>query len=125
LIAAIPAFIGAMAAGFTVMIRALTGEPATAAVVCDLYDEHGESVAVSRSLFQTAHALGDEQRFESPHFIEIADDNDRTTIVTHGLPFHRKIGPRMVDTLLVSLEFESVRRSTVEFAKLVRRRFRS
>lgn len=30
----------------------------------------------------------------------------------------------MVDTLLVSLEFESVRRSTVEFARLVRRRFR-
>ncbi|HVJ67052.1 MAG TPA: hypothetical protein VM510_03650 [Caulifigura sp.] len=61
-----------------------------------------ESVAVSRSLFQTAHALGDEPRFESPHFIEIADDIDRTTIVTHGLTFHRKIGPRMVDTLLVT-----------------------
>ena len=30
----------------------------------------------------------------------------------------------MVDTLLVSLEFESVRRSTVEFAKLVGKRFR-
>jgi hypothetical protein len=30
----------------------------------------------------------------------------------------------MVDTLLVSLEFESVRRSAVEFTKLVRRRFR-
>jgi hypothetical protein len=30
----------------------------------------------------------------------------------------------MVDTLLVSLELESVRRSTVEFAKLVSRRFR-
>jgi len=30
----------------------------------------------------------------------------------------------MVDTLLVSLEFESVRRSTVEFGKLVGRRFR-
>lgn len=30
----------------------------------------------------------------------------------------------MVDTLLVSLELESVRRSTVEFAKLVRRRRR-
>lgn len=28
----------------------------------------------------------------------------------------------MIDTLLVSLEFESVRRSTAEFAKLVRRR---
>jgi len=30
----------------------------------------------------------------------------------------------MVDTLLVSLEFESVRRSSVEFAKLVRRQLR-
>lgn len=30
----------------------------------------------------------------------------------------------MVDTLLVSLEFESVRRSTVEFTRLVRHRFR-
>jgi len=30
----------------------------------------------------------------------------------------------MVDTLLVSLEFESVRRSAVEFTKLVTRRFR-
>jgi hypothetical protein len=30
----------------------------------------------------------------------------------------------MVDTLLVSLELESVRRSTVEFAKLVRGRLR-
>jgi hypothetical protein len=30
----------------------------------------------------------------------------------------------MVDTLLVSLEFESVRRSAVEFAKLVRRQRR-
>jgi hypothetical protein len=29
----------------------------------------------------------------------------------------------MVDTLLVSLEVESVRRSTVEFTKLVTRRF--
>jgi peptide subunit release factor 1 (eRF1) len=30
----------------------------------------------------------------------------------------------MMDTLLVSLELESVRRSTVEFAKLLTRRFR-
>lgn len=39
----------------------------------------------------------------------------RGAVVT-TLPF------AMVDTLLVSLEFESVRRSTVEFARLVRRR---
>ena len=41
----------------------------------------------------------------------------RGAVVT-TLPF------AMVDTLLVSLEFESVRRSTVEFAKLVGRRLR-
>lgn len=41
----------------------------------------------------------------------------RGAVVT-TLPF------AMVDTLLVSLEFESVRRSTVEFARLVRRRSR-
>jgi len=42
----------------------------------------------------------------------------RGAVVT-TLPF------AMVDTLLVSLEFESVRRSTVEFSKLVTRRFRA
>lgn len=41
----------------------------------------------------------------------------RGAVVT-TLPF------AMVDTLLVSLEFESVRRSTAEFSKLVSRRFR-
>lgn len=41
----------------------------------------------------------------------------RGAVVT-TLPF------AMVDTLLVSLELESVRRSTVEFTKLVTRRFR-
>ena len=41
----------------------------------------------------------------------------RGAVVT-TLPF------AMIDTLLVSLEFESVRRSTVEFARLMRRRIR-
>ena len=41
----------------------------------------------------------------------------RGAVVT-TLPF------AMVDTLLVSLEFESVRRSTAEFVKLIGRRFR-
>jgi hypothetical protein len=41
----------------------------------------------------------------------------RGAVVT-TLPF------AMVDTLLLSLELESVRRSTVEFTKLITRRFR-
>ncbi len=41
-------------------------------------------------------------RFEAPHFIEIADAERRATIHSLGLPFHRKTGPRMLDTLLVT-----------------------
>lgn len=47
-----------------------------------------------------AHLVGNE-RFESMEFLEVATAQERMTIVTHGLPFHRKSGPRMVDTLLV------------------------
>jgi alpha-mannosidase len=60
-----------------------------------------ESVAVSRSGMQGTHPVGDEARFEAPHFIEIADDDFRTTILPHGMPFHRSTGPRMLDTLLI------------------------
>jgi alpha-mannosidase len=60
-----------------------------------------ETAAVSRSLHETAHSVGEEPRIEAPHFVEVADDNFRTTILPHGLPFHRRTGPRMLDTLLI------------------------
>lgn len=42
------------------------------------------------------------QRVESGEFIELASsDTERTTILPFGQPFHRKTGPRMLDTLLV------------------------
>jgi alpha-mannosidase len=59
-----------------------------------------ESAVVSRS-DQHAPRIVNHERIESPEFIEIADNNDRTTIVPMGLPFHRKTGNRMLDTLLV------------------------
>ncbi|MGA2060406.1 MAG: hypothetical protein ABSG67_07995 [Thermoguttaceae bacterium] len=40
-------------------------------------------------------------RFESPHFIDIRSDPLRTTILCGGLPYHRRIGLRKLDTLLV------------------------
>ncbi|MGD0656038.1 MAG: hypothetical protein ABSA16_17010 [Thermoguttaceae bacterium] len=40
-------------------------------------------------------------RLESPHFIDIRTDSLRTTILCAGLPFHRRIGPRKLDTLLI------------------------
>lgn len=41
------------------------------------------------------------ERIESPHFLEIATPEERTTILTLGQPFHRKTGPRMIDSILV------------------------
>jgi alpha-mannosidase len=41
------------------------------------------------------------KRFESPHYIEIDEVANRTTILTGGLPFHRLVGRRMLDSLLV------------------------
>lgn len=41
------------------------------------------------------------KRLEAPHFLEIRDERHRTALLTGGLPFHRRSGPRMLDTLLV------------------------
>ncbi len=68
-----------------------------------------DSTAVlTRSVLGAAQPMGQE-RFESPQYIEIADDDTRTTILTHGLPFHRKTGRRMADSLLI-VEGETRRR---------------
>jgi len=38
---------------------------------------------------------------ESPHFVEIRSERKRVTILTGGLPYHRRFGLRKLDTLLV------------------------
>jgi alpha-mannosidase len=38
---------------------------------------------------------------ESPHFLEINSAKQRTTLLCGGLPYHRRIGVRKLDTLLV------------------------
>lgn len=58
------------------------------------------TASLTRSVQQGAHTFQGE-RFESPHYLEIASDQERVTILNMGLPFHRKSGPRMVDTLLI------------------------
>jgi len=59
-----------------------------------------ETVALSASLHHGAHVVNNE-RIEAPQFLELADEDSRTTILPCGLPYHRKTGPRMLDTLLV------------------------
>ncbi|MEX0704055.1 MAG: hypothetical protein WD069_18285 [Planctomycetales bacterium] len=74
-----------------------------------------DSAAVlTRSVQQGAHGYRGE-RIESPWFLEIATDEHRTTILPHGLPFHRISGPRMVDTVLIP-EGETRRRFRITVA---------
>lgn len=58
------------------------------------------TAAITRCLLDGAYGFGNE-RFESTEYIEAASETERLTIIPHGLPFHRKTGARMVDTLLV------------------------
>ncbi len=58
------------------------------------------TAAVTRSICHTAQDFIGE-RFETSDYIEIASESERLTIVPHGLPFHRKTGDRMVDSLLL------------------------
>jgi alpha-mannosidase len=59
------------------------------------------TASLTRSVLEGAHSVGSE-RFESPHFLELAIDEQRTTIFGKGLPFYRKTGPRRVDAILVA-----------------------
>jgi alpha-mannosidase len=61
---------------------------------------HDETASLTRSTMMGACETT-EERIESLHYLEIATPEQRTTIVSPGLPFHRKTGPRMIDTLLV------------------------
>jgi alpha-mannosidase len=58
------------------------------------------AATLTRSVLGGAHGVQWE-RFESPHFFEIATETQRTTLLFNGLPFHRKTGPRMLDSLLI------------------------
>ena len=58
------------------------------------------TASVTRALLTGAQGIGSE-RFESAYYLEIADEEQRTTILSCGLPFHRKTGLRMVDSILI------------------------
>ncbi|MEJ7595394.1 MAG: hypothetical protein WKF77_28075, partial [Planctomycetaceae bacterium] len=59
-----------------------------------------EAASVTRSVM--GHAAGfRSERFESPDYVEISDPDHRVVIATHGRPYHRRSGPRMLDSLLI------------------------
>ena len=59
-----------------------------------------EDAAMTKGVLQAAQPVSGE-RFEAPEYVEIADATQRVALLTHGLPFHRRTGPRMLDTLLL------------------------
>ncbi len=67
---------------------------------CVRFAWDNSSAALTRLLLDGAHAVGGD-RFETTESIEIADENERLTIIPHGLPCHRKTGVRMLDSLLM------------------------
>jgi alpha-mannosidase len=90
-----------------------SGDPWTNYIGCRFAWKHAEA-ALTASMQQGAHAVTS-QRIEAPQYIEIADDNHRTTILTPGLSFHRTTGDRMLDTLLI-VEGETERTFRFEIA---------
>lgn len=58
-----------------------------------------EAAELFRAVHQQRHPVPGKQ-FEAPHYVEIESASKRTTILTGGLPFHRRVGGRILDTLL-------------------------
>lgn len=59
-----------------------------------------ETAELYRTVHQQRQPVAGKQ-LEAPHYVDIVADPQRTTIFTGGLPFHRRVGLRMLDTLLV------------------------
>ncbi|WP_254510057.1 hypothetical protein [Anatilimnocola floriformis] len=59
------------------------------------------SAELFRTLHQTRVPFGGKQ-CEAPHYIDVVTVKDNTTILTGGLPFHRRHDSRMLDSLLIT-----------------------
>ncbi|HEX5443779.1 MAG TPA: hypothetical protein VFW87_08120, partial [Pirellulales bacterium] len=61
----------------------------------------GDEGAELRRGVGLASQLTDARNIESPYFVEIGSQGVRATVLCGGLAYHRRIGQRMLDTLLV------------------------
>ena len=59
-----------------------------------------ETAVLYRSM-NMANVPTDLSQIESPHFLDLRRDKQRTTLLCGGLPYHRRFGLRKLDTLLV------------------------
>ncbi len=61
----------------------------------------GDATANLYRSVNLANVPTDVVQLEAPHFIDVRSDKVRTTLLTGGLPYHRRFGLRKLDTLLV------------------------
>ncbi len=59
------------------------------------------SASLTRGVLYGAQDIKDE-RFENLYYLEIANSDERTTILNYGAPFQRTTGMRMVDYILIA-----------------------
>jgi alpha-mannosidase len=59
-----------------------------------------ESASIWRAVGQM-RATGEAKQLEAPSYIEIDDAGKQTTLLTGGLPYHRRTTRRMLDSLLI------------------------
>jgi alpha-mannosidase len=67
-----------------------------------------ETAELRRSVSWGGHAT-QAKRLESPLYVEMQTEKTRTAVLCGGLPYHRRVGDRMLDTLLV-VRCETARR---------------
>jgi alpha-mannosidase len=60
-----------------------------------------ESAELHRSVGLTSQVT-DARNLEAPYFVEIRAAKTRATILTGGWPYHRRVGTRMLDSLLIA-----------------------
>jgi alpha-mannosidase len=70
-----------------------------------------EAALLARSVHQQRHATT-AKFLEAPHYIEVDTAEKRTTFLTGGLPFHRRSGAAMLDSLLI-VRGETARKFTL------------
>lgn len=61
----------------------------------------GPGAELRRSVGASSRATS-AKRIEAPRFVELEEDSRRTTILTGGLPYHRRLAEDQLDTLLVA-----------------------
>lgn len=85
---------------------------------CARFAWDSASAALSGGIQGNAFLLGHD-RVEAPDYIEIADAERRMTIVPFGRPFHRRVGMRMLDSILIPAgETQQEFRFTLSFDEL-------